>query len=144
MAKQGNYWNNLQGSYTREKASARRLKQKRDWASRNAIYSPGIEKRGLEDKQWIRADMEKNYRIWKNAHFLETDWFLVGLQKLADRNIAAKRPALYHICGKIKDFVLFSKVEQSDGEYGPHCYCGDEVPDGVKMIFRLQKLKKIR
>jgi hypothetical protein len=142
MAKNSNYWNALTSAgYGGSRASTTRLKQKRDWAAKNATYSKGIEKRKLQDRTWVRVDMDQNYRVWKNANFLAPDWFVIGIQKEKAANVNAKRPAMYHICGEIKGFVLFSKVPQKEGQYGPKCPCGDDVPDNIKMVFLLQKLK---
>ena len=126
------------------KANKKRLKQKHDWVAKTETFSPGIEKRGLKDKNWVRTDQERNirYRTWKNAKFLDDNWFIVGLQK--NRTARSKRPSLYHICAQVKDIVLYSKINQSKGEYVTECYCGDKVPDNIKMLFRLQKLKNVK
>lgn len=141
-----NYWSGLthSGKVYGSRASDARLKQKRDWAARNATFSKGIEKRKLQDRTWVRVDMDQHYRVWKNANFLAPNWFVIGIQKEKPSNVNPKRPAMYHICGEIKDFVLFSKVPQKDGQYGPKCPCGDDVPDNIKMVFLLQKLKGVK
>ena len=101
-------------------------------------FSKAITDNNRQNKKWLRSELTKKYRIWKNGKFLAKDVFLTGLG--SDK----KSPCMYHICFETKTIIVYARVKK-DGREWTNCEeCEWKVTDDIKMLLRLQRIKKAR